>query len=364
MHVPFNDLSRIHKIIEKPVLKKFKKVIEKNSFILNEDIESFENNFAKFTNQKYSISCNSGTDALELILRGLDIGQDDEVIVPVNSFVSTSFAVDNVGAKPIFVDNDEYYLIDLEDVNRKLTKKTKAVIGVNLYGQMCDVKKLKKICDDKKIYFIEDAAQSHGASQGKNFVGDESIAAGYSFYPGKNLGGWGDGGAITTNSNQLYKKLIKIRNVGSKVKYIHDTKGINSRLQPLQAIVLNEKLKFIDLWTEDRRLVAESYISSMISNKKIDLPKVQGLNNHVWHLFVIRVKNRKKFIDHCKNFGIETGIHYPTPIIKQKAYKDHWQYKKSFENSFSQHKQLVSLPIFPMMSQKEINYVIEVVNKY
>ena len=209
MKVPFNDLSRIHDPLKDKVLKKFSKVVDKNDFILNKDVENFEESFSKYTKQKYSISCSNGTDALELILRGLEIGAGDEVIVPINTFIATSFSIENVGANPIFVDNNEHYLIDVDEIESKITKNTKAIIGVNLYGQMCDVEKLYKISKDNNLKFIEDAAQSHGAKQGKKNVGDKSIAAAYSFYPGKNLGAWGDGGIVTTNSERLYKKLKK-----------------------------------------------------------------------------------------------------------------------------------------------------------
>lgn len=364
MKVPFNDLSRIHNPLKEKVLAKFSNVVDKNDFILNKDVENFEKSFSHYTKQKYSISCSNGTDALELILRGLEIGAGDEVIVPINTFIATSFSVENVGAMPVFVDNDEYYLIDVEKIQSKITKKTKAIIGVNLYGQMCDVDKLYKISKDNNIKFIEDAAQSHGAMQGKRNVGDKSIAAAYSFYPGKNLGGWGDGGIVTTNSQKLFKKLEKIRNFGSKVKYYHEIQGINSKLQPLQAILLKEKLQHLDSWNKEREAIALNYLEELKNIKEITLPKYYKNNKHVWHLFVLRVPNRKNFIEFCNEHNIETGIHYPYPILKQKSYIQHPQKLELFENSYSQYRNLVSLPIFPKMTKEEINYVISVVKKY
>jgi len=364
MQVPFNDLSRIHDPLKNLVLEKFSKVIDNSDFILNNDVKVFEKNFSNYTNQKFSVSCANGTDAIELILRGLGIGVNDEVIVPVNTYIATSFAVDNVGAKAIFVDNDEYYLIDTEKLKTKITKNTRAIIGVNLYGQMCDTKELKKICKEHNLYFIEDAAQAHGATQSKINIGDNSIAASYSFYPGKNLGAWGDGGIVTTNSLSLYKKLYKIRNFGSEVKYFHEIKGINTKLQPIQAILLKEKLKYIRQWNKERKQIAEIYLNAFDGFKKIKLPKTYSTNTHVWHLFVIEISNRNRFISYCNNNNIETGIHYPYPIIKQKAYKNHEQKDEIFEKSFSQHKKLVSLPIFPKMTTKEINYVVNTVRNY
>ncbi len=364
MKVPFNDLSRIHKPIKASVLKKYNNVVDNNDFILNDDIKNFEEKFSIFTKQKYSISCSNGTDAIELILRGLGIGEGDEVIVPVNSFVATSFAVDNVGSKPVFVDNDDYYLIDVNKIRSKITKNTKAIIGVNLYGQMCNTIEIKKICKEHRLYFIEDAAQSHGAMQSKINVGDNSIAAAYSFYPGKNLGAWGDGGMVTTNSANLYKKISKIRQFGSSKKYFHDIKGINSKLQPIEGIVLQEKLKYIDGWNKEREEISNKYLEAFYDIKNLELPKIYSSNKHVWHLFVVEVNNRNKFINHCIKNNIETGIHYPVPIIKQKAYDKHFQNEQVFEKSFSQYKKLVSLPIFPKMNKAEVNYVIEIVRSY
>ncbi len=364
MKVPFNDLSRIHDPIKNNVMKKFSKVIDKNDFILNSDIERFENSFSKYTGQKFSISCSNGTDALELILRGLGIGVGDEVIVPINTFIATSFAVQNVGAKPVFVDNDEFYLIDVTQIESKITINTKAIIGVNLYGQICDVGKLKKIAKENNIKLIEDAAQSHGAMQGSKNVGDNSDAAAYSFYPGKNLGAWGDGGIVTTNSLSLYKKISKIRNFGSKKKYYHEIQGINSKLQPLQGILLEEKLKFLDEWNSDRNYIAERYIESLSEITDLFLPKTFPKNKHVWHLFVIQTKNRNKFIEFCNKNNVETGIHYPFPILKQKAYSSHFQKSEYFNKSYSEYDRLVSLPIFPKMREKEIDYVIKVVRNF
>ncbi len=364
MKVPFNDLNRIHKPLKKIVFNKLNEVVEKSEFVLNHDIEEFESNFAKYTKQKYAVSCANGTDALELILRSLNIGNGDEVILPVNTFIATSFAVENVGAKPIFVDNDEYYLIDTKKIENKISKKTKAVIGVNLYGQMCETVKIKNICKKNKLFFIEDAAQSHGAKQSTFNVGDNSVAAAYSFYPGKNLGAWGDGGAVTTNSISLYKKLLKIRNFGSSKKYFHDLQGGNTRLQPLQGIVLNEKLKHLDSWTEERAEISKKYINSFAEIKQLKIPKVYKNNKHVWHLFVIEVPNRNKFIEYCNKNGVETIIHYPFPIIKQKAYYSHIQQSERFDMSFSQYKKLVTLPVFPRMTKSESDYVIKVVDSY
>ena len=227
---------------------------------MNDDIKEFELEFARYTGQKYSVSCANGTDAIELILRGLDIGFGDEVILPTNSFIATSIAVSRTGAKPIFVDNDEYYLINLQDVKNKISKNTKAIIAVNLYGQMANLYELSLLAKSKNIFLIEDAAQSHGAkdNNSKN-VGDYSIAAAYSFYPGKNLGAWGDGGAVTTNNKKLADKISTLRVYGSEKKYYHKYQGFNSRLQPFQGFVLSKKLNQLDDWNDERRSIANQY---------------------------------------------------------------------------------------------------------
>tara|TARA_B100000282_G_C31726067_1_gene488521 strand:- start:255 stop:1364 length:1110 start_codon:yes stop_codon:yes gene_type:complete len=361
MFVPFNDLSRIHKPLLNKSLKNLEKTVLKNDLILSEDIRLFEEKYSEFTNQKYTVSCANGTDAIELILRALEIGIGDEVIVPTNSFIATAVAVVRTGAKPVFVDNNNDYLIDVSSVEKMINKKTKAIIGVNLYGQMCDVVSLKKIAKSRNIYFIEDAAQSHGASHGKLSVGDNSIAAAYSFYPGKNLGGWGDGGAITTNSKTLRDKLQKIRNVGSSKKYVHDITGFNSRLNPVNGIVLYEKLKYIDEYNNERKEIARKYLDAFSEEKNILLPNVCEKNSHVWHLFVIQVRNRDLFVKKALDKGVQLIIHYPIPIHKQKAFKNHRQFNENLENANKFSKRIVSLPIFPKMKNKEVDYVIDTI---
>ncbi len=358
--VPFNDLSRIHKPIESQVIGNIKKIVQNNSFILGEFVEEFENNFSKFSNSKYSIGCGNGTDAIELVLRGLDIKVGDEVIVQANTFIATALAVTRTGATPIFVDNGKDYLIDIENVKKAVTKKTKAIISVNLYGQMGNNYNLSKLAKKYGIYFIEDSAQSHGASQNNNTPGKYSIASTYSFYPGKNLGAWGDGGCITTNNKKFADKLIYLRNWGSKKKYFHDVIGYNSRLDPIQAAVLNEKLKYLHEWNLDRNKVAKFYQENL--SEKYHLPSVNKGNFHVWHLYVVRTKNRNILIDEGKKQGIEFGIHYPKPIHKQKAYKE--MNNKVLINSEKFASSLVSLPMFPKMKKYEMQKVVSFLNNF
>lgn len=361
--VPFNDLSRIHKPIENKILKDFNKLVNESDFILGKDIQEFENNFSVYTNSKFTISCANGTDAIELILRSLNIGPGDEVLVPTNSFIATALAVTRSGALPIFVDCDEFFLIDSESIEKHINRNTRAIIAVNLYGQLANLDLLSKISKHYKLYLIEDSAQSHGAKS-STLNKSKSIASAYSFYPGKNLGAWGDGGAITTDSYSLYKKLLLMRNVGSVKKYNHKIIGFNSRLQPLQGLVLKEKLKNLNLWNELRNEIANLYLSNLKSKESIILPKIFNDNYHVWHLFVIRTKNRNRIFKEINLHNIEFGIHYPKPIHRQLAYKNHKQYNFSFTNADRFSKELLSLPIFPLMKQEEVDRVIDVIMKY
>lgn len=364
MFVPFNDLSRIHNKIIDDSFSVFKKIVKNSQFVLNDYIKDFELNFSKFTGQKYTVSCANGTDAIELILRSLNIGYGDEVILPTNSFIATSIAVSRTGASPVFVDNDTFYLIDTSDIERKISKKTKAIIAVNLYGQMADLKNISKIAKKYELYLIEDAAQSHGASDGLNKnVGDYSIAAAYSFYPGKNLGAWGDGGAVTTNNKKIADKISALRVYGSEKKYFHKYQGFNSRLQPFQGIVLTKKLKELEDWNFQRSEIAKSYNTAFENVKSVKIPQTFENNLHVWHLYVLRVKNRNSVIEEAKKEGVELSIHYPLPIHKQLAYKQHRQNKENFKNANNFAKNIVSLPIFPEMKKSEINKVIDTIVK-
>ena len=361
--VPFNDLSRIHEPIHKKVFAQFSKVVQENRFVLNKEIGEFECLFSEFTESKYTVSCASGTDALELILRALEIGKNDEVILPTNTFIATALAVTRCGATPVFVDNDEFYLIDVKEVEKKITRKTKAIIAVNLYGQLANLKELNKIAKANSIKLIEDSAQSHGALNA-SFSNNYSVAAAYSFYPGKNLGAWGDGGAVTTNNKKLYEKIVMLRNWGSVKKYYHLEKGFNSRLQPLQGVVLSEKIKKLDLWNKQRNIIAHKYLESLSEVNSIVLPKVMNENYHVWHLFVIRTKKRNKILSEFETHKIEFGIHYPVPIHRQKAYKEHKQYGSSITLADQYSSELLSLPIFPKMKDNEIERVISTVKQY
>ena len=361
MKVPFNDLNIIHRDIRENIFKNFNSIVNDNSFLLSKEVTNFEKSFSNFSNSKYTVSCSSGTDALELILRALDLGSGDEVILPTNSFVATCFAIMNIGATPVFVDCDEFYLIDIKDAEKKITKKTKAIIAVNLYGQIANIKALNKISKKNNIFLIQDSAQSHGAKTSYDH-NKLTIASAYSFYPGKNLGAWGDAGAVTTNSKSLAVKIKSLSNQGSIKKYEHKHLGSNARLDSLQACVLNEKLKYIKKWNRQRNDIANYYLENLKNNKKIILPKVFGNNYHVWHLFVVRVENRNKTLATMESKNVSCGIHYPKLISNQLFLKDHKQYMIRFNNASRFEKNIISLPIFPGMSKEQAHFVCKVLN--
>lgn len=359
MIIPFNDLNIIHKIIKKEVLTLNEKTISKNSFILSDEIKVFEENFAKFSNCKFSISCSNGTDALTLVLNAIKGNEyKNEVLVPVNSFIATAFSVTSANLKPVFYDCNDYYLANSSELESKISNKTLAIIGVNLFGQLVDLKSMKSVSRKYNIPLIIDGAQSHGAFQNNSVSEDISLATTYSFYPGKNLGAWGDGGAVNTNSKRLAEKISILSNQGSKEKYKHIMMGTNSRLNSFQANVLLTKLKYLKEWIEQRNEIAEIYYSRLReTNPEIILPKVFNGNYHTYHLFVIQVREREKLIKHLNSNGIQTGIHYPNLITDSLAFKNHKQYRTNFQNASLFKDKILSLPIYPGMSKHQVDYV-------
>lgn len=361
MKVPFVSLEKMHSEIKEEIMNKFNKIYDNNNFIMGDELEKFEKNFAKYIGSKYSLGCGNGLEAIELILKGYDIGVGDEVIVPVHTFIASVLAISNTGATPIFVDSDEYYTIDPDLIEAKITDKTKAILVVQLYGQSSDMDRIMKIAKKHNLKVIEDAAQAHGAMYKGKKVGTLGNAAAFSFYPGKNLGALGDAGGITTDDEELYNKIKMLRNYGSKIKYHHEIKGKNSRLDEIQAGFLNVKLNYLDKWNQERNRIANMYLSN-IKNKKIILPKIREENYHVWHLFVVRVKDREKFQKYLSDNGIMSNIHYPIAIVKQNAYKE--CQNLNFENALEFANEVISLPLYYGMDENKIQHVIDVVNNY
>lgn len=364
MKIPFVDFNPMHNEIKEEMNLIFNKIYDNNWFVLGKNVEKFESDFADYCKAKYAIGCGNGLDALYLILRGYDIGEGDEVIVPSNTFIATALAVSYTKAKVVLVEPDiNTYNIDPKNVEKYITKKTKAIIAVHLYGRCADMKELKKISNKYNLKLIEDAAQAHGCVYEGKKVGSIGDAAGFSFYPGKNLGALGDAGAVVTNDEDLMKKIKALRNYGSSKKYQHDYQGVNSRLDELQAGFLNTKLKYLDKYNLQRQKIAKYYLEN-ISNKDIILPNVNNVEESVWHLFVIRSNQRDELQNHLFKYNIETLIHYPTPIHMQKSYYNLNLKESDYQIAKDLSKTVLSLPIWYGMTEEELKYVVEYINKF
>ena len=304
MNIPWVSFAPMQKEIEKEIKEKFNEMYINSIYIQGNEYKKFNENFAKYCGTKYAIGVGNGLDALMLILRAFNIGNGDEVIVPSHTFIATALAVTYVGATPIFVEPTlEEYTINPSLIEEKITSKTKAIIAVHLYGQCCDMDTINQIAKKHNLKVIEDAAQAHGATYKGKRAGSLADAAGFSMYPGKNLGALGDGGAVTTNDNELATKIAALSCYGSDYKYHHIYKGVNSRLDEIQCGFLNIKLKYIDIWNKERNRIAKLYLTK-INNPKITLPIINKNNTHVWHVFAIRCEKRDELEGYLKSKGI------------------------------------------------------------
>ncbi|WP_026887161.1 DegT/DnrJ/EryC1/StrS family aminotransferase [Clostridium beijerinckii] len=364
MEVPFLNFKPMHNEIKDEILDVFEKIYDNNWFILGPHVEAFEKEFSKYCGANYCISCGNGLDALSIILRGYDIGEGDEIIVPANTYIATALAVSYVGAKVILVEPDiNTFNIDVTKIEAVITKKTKAIIAVHLYGRPAEIDKIKPLCKKYNLKLIEDSAQAHGAIYNGRKTGNLGDAAGFSFYPGKNLGALGDGGAILTNDKDLAEKVRAIRNYGSKIKYYNEYKGVNSRLDEIQAGYLSIKLKSLDKWNSYRQKVAKVYLEK-ITNNKLNLPNINLSTDSIWHVFALRTEFRDELVNYLNSHGISTVIHYPIPIHLQKAYKELGYKEGDFPLAESISKTVLSIPIWYGMTNEEINYVIDILNKW
>ena len=360
--VKFLDIYKQDKKIHYHFIKLLKKHFKSSDFILGKSVEIFEKNFSKFTKSKYSIGCANGTDALYLALKCLNLPRNSEVIVPAMTWISTVLSIINNNLKPVLVDVDRNSsLISLNEIKKKINKKTKVILPVNLYGSVVNIKQIKKIIGKRKIFIIEDSAQAHGSKdEHGNNIGKYSDLCCYSFYPGKNLGCYGDGGMITTNSKLYYDKLIKLRNLGSKIKHKHDEIGINSRLDTIQASLLILKLKKLHNLNSKRKKIAKFY-NKNIKNKKINI--IEYSKNSVFHQYVILVQNRNNLIKLLKQNNIQYGIHYPISINKLNCFKNFFKNKKFINSEFIA-SSCLSLPIDPNLTLKDQKKICLVLNRY
>lgn len=364
MVVPFLDLKAINEQYQEELKYVLEHVLNSGWYILGNEVHSFEEEFADFCGVKHCIGVANGLDALELIINAYGIGVGDEVIVPSNTYIASILAISANGATPILVEPDiETYNIDVGKIEEKISKRTKAILAVHLYGQVCEMDKINDLAKKYNLKVIEDAAQAHGGIYNGKRTGNLGDAAGFSFYPGKNLGALGDGGAITTNDDKLALKLRGLRNYGSHVKYQNIYKGYNSRLDEIQAAVLRVKLKYLDNDNEKRRKIAE-YYSKHINNPKIILPTVSSDDrmSHSWHLYVVRSNERDNFEQYLSENSIQTLVHYPIPPHKQQAYEE-WN-NQVFEITEQIHKEVISLPLSQVLSFNQVEYVVDILNKF
>ncbi|MBE4907228.1 DegT/DnrJ/EryC1/StrS family aminotransferase [Bacillus luteolus] len=361
--IKFLDLQAINHRLHSEMIEKFNEFLIRGNYILSEEVSRFEQEFSQYCNTEFCIGVGNGLDALTLILKGYDIKEGDEVIVPSYTFIATVLAITATGATPIFVEPGAHtFNIDINRIEEQITDKTKAILVVHLYGEAVDMDKLSVIADKHKIKIIEDAAQAHGAERNGRKVGSLGDAAAFSFYPGKNLGALGDGGAITTNDNVLADKVRALRNYGSIQKYVHLYKGVNSRLDEIQASLLRLKLPLLDSDNDTRREIAKIY-NENIKNPHIILPQMpRDEKSHVWHLYVVRVENRNEFQEYMKLCGVETLVHYPIAPHNQRAYSEFKTIHHPITESMS--KEVVSLPISPVMTMEQVNFIVTVANKY
>lgn len=364
MQIKFVDFKPMHDSLNSDLQMRVKSVLSTNWFINGNQVKSFENSFSDYLSIDACIGCGNGLDALVLSLKALGIGQGDEVILPANTFIATALAVTYTGATPILVEpRKDTYNIDSSKIEAAITPKTKAIIPVHLYGQPADMDPIMDIAQKHNLLVVEDTAQAHGAKYHGKTAGTFGDAGAFSFYPGKNLGALGDGGAVVTNDAELAERIRAMGNYGSKEKYVHEFKGQNSRLDEIQAAFLSVKLPHLDTWNEERRRIANRYVSE-ITNPAIILPTVIDGVEPVWHIFAIRTKDRDGLQHYLEKKGIQTGIHYPTPIHLHEAYKDLGYKKGDFPIAEEISATELSLPMFYGLTDEQIDYVINAINEY
>ena len=358
MNIQLVNLKKQYSSIKSEIDSAISQILDNTAFIKGKAVLDFEEGFARLQKVKHCIGVGNGTDALIIALKTLGIGCGDEVIVPANSFIASSEAVTAVGAKVVFVDNlPDYYTIDTSKIEEKISKKTKAIIAVHLYGQPADMDSIMIIAQKHKLLIIEDSAQAHLAEYKGKKVGNFGPIATFSFYPGKNLGAYGDGGAIVTNNDELAEKARMYANHGRISKYNHEFEGYNSRLDGIQAAVLNVKLNYIENWTEKRRHIASCYIRNLRGCENIVLPAVNPDTNPVWHLFVIRADNREVLREYLRDKGIASGVHYPIALPNLQAYKYLNYSREDFPLASLYQDKIVSLPIYPELTDDEVDYI-------
>lgn len=357
-----NNFKREYQYLQKDVDKALKKALKSGRYILGENVEKFEKEFARYIGSKYCVGVANGLEALQISLLALGIKPGDEVITVANTAVATALAITNVGAKPVFVEIDEYFHMNASDLERKITKKTKAIIPVHLFGQMVDIEKILKIAKKHNLKVVEDTCQAHGAKIKGKKAGSFGNTGAFSFYPTKNLGTYGDGGAITTNSKDIYELSKVIRNYGQKNRYEHTVKGLNSRLDEIHAAILSIKLKKLNWMIAQRNRLARIYFKELRGVSEIALPQTRKDAYHTFHLFVVQAEKRDALQAHLKSKNIEAVIHYAIPIHKQAAYREFSKIKLPKTENLS--KKILSLPVSPFITDSEVKKVCLEIRKF
>lgn len=373
MNVPFVDLKLQYKAIKNEILNEINDVLDNTAYISGKKVERFESEFAKILGVKYCVGLSSGTDALHTALKAINVKQNDEVIVPVNTFIATSAAVTLCGAKPVFVDNDEKtYNIDVNKIESAVTKNTKAIIPVHLYGQPAEMEPILEIAKKYNIYIIEDCSQAHLSEYKLKKTGSFGNIGTFSFYPGKNLGAYGEAGAAVTNNEELYNKMLRFRQHGAAQKYIHEFEGHNYRMEEIQAGVLYIKLKYLKQWTESRRRIAAQYTQYFSefngghnhSIRQFSVPFCPDYIKHVYHLYIVNTFKRDELQQYLHGKGIQTSLHYPVPLHLQRAYT-YLNYKKGdFPAAEEACSRILSLPMYPELTKEQVNYVCEMIKSF
>lgn len=364
MNIPFLDLKAQYLSIKEEVHEKLNPIFENTAYIGGKAVSEFENNFAAKLGVKHCISCANGTDAIYIALKSLGVELLDDVIVPANTWISTSETVTQAGARPLFVDCDDTYLIDVNKIEQKITSNTKAIIAVHLYGQSAELEKILKLCKKHNIYLIEDTAQSHFAKYNNQYLGTFGDIATYSFYPGKNLGAYGDAGAVVTNNDKLAERMRAFANHGQVEKNVHLFEGINSRLDAIQAAVLDVKLKYIESWNDARlnnALLYNKYLKDIV---EIDTPIIKENCKHIFHLYVIRAINRNGLQKFLNQNGISTGIHYPKALPFSGAYSRFKAKETDYPKAFKYQDEILSLPMYPELKEEQIIYISEKIKEF
>ena len=367
MNVPFVDLKLQYSGIKDEILIEINDVLDNTAYICGKKVKKFEQDFAILHNVRYAVALSSGTDALHVALHALGIKAGDEVIVPVNTFMATSESVSLCGAKPVFVDHDEKtYNIDVNKIESAINKNTKAIIPVHLYGQPSEKDSILEIARKHNLFVIEDCSQAHLAEYKGKKIGGIGVIGTFSFYPGKNLGAYGEGGAVVTNDETLYNNMLRFRQHGSVEKYVHEMEGHNYRMEEIQAGVLNVKMKYIEKWTNMRRAAAAHYTKRIkeMNLSEVVYPFNPEYINPVYHLYVIMADNRDGLMSHLNTNGIQTGLHYPLPLHKQAAYAYLNNKHGDFPVAEKCCDRILSIPMYPEMPEDQIDYVCKTIEQF